>query len=87
MVIYTKGKGRMLHCLLDTRCLKSIVLKKVTDKKQRSKLCDEDTVRYTIYGGKFVWTETGRLPIRLVEFGEKISSHKFQVGSNDIHPA
>ena len=50
MVIDTKGKGRMLHCLLDTGCLKSFVLKKITDKNQRSKLSEEDTVHYTTYG-------------------------------------
>ena len=40
MVIGTNGKGKMLRCLLDTGCSKSIVLKKFPDKKQRSKLCD-----------------------------------------------
>ena len=78
MVIDTKGKGRMLCCLLDTGCLKSIVLKKFTDKKQRSKLGKEDTVCYTTYGGKFVPTETETLPICLIKFREKTSSCGFQ---------
>ena len=62
MVINTKGKGRMRHCLLDTGCSKSIVLKKFTYKKQRSKLNKKDTVRYTTYGGNFVATETATFP-------------------------
>ena len=66
MAIDTKGKGRMLRFLLDTGCLKNIVLKKFTDKEQRSKLSEEDTVCYTTYGGKFVSTKTVTLPIRFV---------------------
>ena len=33
MMINTKGKGRMLRCFLETGCLKSLLLKKFTDKK------------------------------------------------------
>ena len=68
IVIDTEGKVRMIHCLLDTGCSKSIVLKKFTDKKERSKLDRKDTVRYTTYGGNFVSTETATLPIQMVEF-------------------
>ena len=42
MVINSKGKGRMIRCLLDSGCSKSIILKKFTDKNQRTKLSDED---------------------------------------------
>ena len=79
IVIGTNCKGRMLHCLLDTGCLKSIVLKKFTHKKQRTKLQEEDKVCYTTYGGKFESTKTATLPLRLVEFGEETFSHEFQV--------
>ena len=51
MVIGINDKGRTLRSLLDTGCSKSIVLKKFTDKRQRSKLCDK--VQYTTYEGKF----------------------------------
>ena len=84
MVINRKGKGRMLRCVLDTGCLKSIVLKKFTDKKQRSKLSEEDTVYYTTYGRKFVSTKIARLLICLVEFGEETFSHDFQVDAQEM---
>ena len=84
MVINTKGKGRMLRCLLDTECSKSIVLKKFTDEKQRLKLSNEDTVYYTTNGRKFVSTKTARLLIRLIKFGEETSSHDFQVDAQEI---
>ena len=73
----------MLRCLLDTGCSKSIVLKKFTDKKQRSKLDRKDTVRYTTYGGNFVSTETVTLPIQMVEFNNEVSSHEFQVDAQE----
>ena len=81
MVFGTNGKGRNLPCLLDTGCLKSIVLKKFNNKKQRLKLCDK--VQYTTYREKFVSTETATLPLRLVEFGEAILSHEFQVDTQE----
>ena len=84
MVVNTKDKGRILHYLLDTGCLKNIVLKKFTDKKQRSKLSNEDTVCYTTYGGKFVSTATATLLIRMVEFGDETSSHEFQVDAQEM---
>ena len=77
MVVNTKGNERMICCLLDMGCWKSIVVKKVIDKKQKSKFSKEEIVRYTTYGGKFVSTETATLSIRLVEFGEEISSNDF----------
>ena len=83
MVIDTKGKGRILSCLLDACCLKSILLKKFPDKKQRLKLSEEETVCYTTYGRESVSTETTRLQIRLVEFGEEPSSHDFQVNAQE----
>ena len=58
-------------------------MKKFTDKNQRTKLSDEDSVRYKTYGGKFVSTETARLPIRLVEFGDETSTHEFQVDAQE----
>ena len=71
IVLNIKGNERMLCCLLDTGCSKSIVLKKFTDKKYRSKLSKEDTVCYTTYERKFLSTETTTLQIKLVEFGEE----------------
>ena len=58
-------------------------IEEFTDKNQRTKLSDEDSVRYKTYGGKFVSTETARLPIRLVEFGDETSTHKFQVDAQE----
>ena len=83
MVINSKGRGRMIRCLLDSGCLKSIVLKKFTDKKQRSKLSSADSVQYSTYQGDFPSSATATLPIWLVEFGDETSSHEFQMDSQE----
>ena len=80
---WNKWQGQ--NALLSSRhwVFRKYCIEKNTDKKQRLKLGNEDTVCYTIYGGKFVSTATARFPIRMVEFGEEISSHESQVDAQE----
>ena len=81
-VVDKDSKGKMYRALLDSRCSKSLVLKKFTDKKSRSKLTDEDCTVYKTHSGKVVSDSAASLAMRMVEFENNSNitiEHKFQV--------
>ena len=47
------GQEVMARCLLDTGCTKSMILKKFTSKKRRTKLSDKDSIKYLTYGSSY----------------------------------
>ena len=82
MVVDSNGQGRMLQALFDSGCSKSIILKKFTESKQRTKLKPRDHIRYTTYGGTFNSTAKASVGLQFIEFEEKgkqIVEHEFSV--------
>lgn len=77
MVINSKGKCRMIRCLLNSGCSKSVIFKKFTDKKQRKKLSKKDLVLYKIHIWGFVSSATATIPIRMVKFDDETTTHVF----------
>jgi hypothetical protein len=78
--IDSNGKGRMLRALLDSSCSKSIILKKFTEKKRRTKLIGRDQVEYATHGGKFQTKSSASVGFKLIEFANKQQiDYKFQV--------
>ena len=71
MVVDSEGRGRMLRALFDSGCSKSIILKKFTESKQRTKLKPRDHIRYTTYGGTFNSTAKASVGLQFIEFEEK----------------
>ena len=47
------GQEVMARYLLDTGCTKSMILKKFTSKKRRTKLSDKDSIKYLTYSSSF----------------------------------
>ena len=62
------GDEVMTRCLLDTRCTKSMILKKFTDKKRQTKLSDKDSIKYLNYGSSFKLLMTASMGFKMVEF-------------------
>ena len=82
MSVNSKGKTQPIQCLLNTGCSKSIILKKFTESKRRTKQRKEDQVRYTTWGGSFDTHCKASVGFRLVEFeqkGKQTIEYKFQV--------
>ena len=82
MVVDSQGRGRMVRALFDSGCSKSIILKKFTESKRRTKLKPRDHIRYTTYGGTFNSTAKASVGLRFIEFEEKgkqTVEHEFSV--------
>ena len=58
----------MARCLLDTGCTKSMILKRFTDKKRRTKLSDKNSIKYETYGSSFKSSMTPSVGFKMVEF-------------------
>ena len=72
----------MLRALFDSGCSRSIILKKFTESKRRTKLKPRDHIRYTTYGGTFNSTAKASVGLRFIEFEEKgkqTDEHEFSV--------
>ena len=72
----------MARCLLDTRCTKSMILKRFTDKKQQTKLSDKDSIKYETYGSSFKSSMTASVVLKMVEFEKQKNNtvkYEFQV--------
>ena len=85
-VVDSSGKGQMVRALLDTGCLKSLILKEFTERKRRTELPEEEKTVYTTYGGQFISKLSASVGFRLVEFennNDITVKHEFQV--NEIH--
>jgi hypothetical protein len=79
-VIDSNGKGRMLRALLNSGCSKSIILKRFTEKKRRTKLMGRNRVEYATYGGKFQSKSSASVGFKLIKFANKQQiDYKFQV--------
>ena len=62
------GQEVMAQCLLDTGCTKSMILKKFTSMKRRTKLLDKDSIKYLTYGSSFKSSMTASVGFKMVEF-------------------
>ena len=74
----------MARCLLDTGCTKSMILKQFTDKKQRTKLSKENTIKYETYGSEFHSSMTASVGFKMIEFEQQKNQtieFKFQAGT------
>ena len=71
------GQEVMARCLLDTGCTKSMILKKFTDKKRRTKLSDKDSIKYLTYGNSFKSSMAASVGFKMVEF-ESQSNNTFE---------
>ena len=71
MVVDSEGRGRMLRALFDSGCSKSIILKKFTESKRRTKLKPRDHIRYTTYGGTLNSTARASVGLQFIEFEER----------------
>lgn len=71
MVIDSKGKAQIVQALLNTGCTRSIILKKFTKSKRRTKLNSEDQGKYTTWVGTFETHCKASVGFRLIEFKEK----------------
>ena len=72
----------MARCLLDTGCTKSMILKRFTDKKRRTKLSDKDFIKYETYGSSFKSSMTASVGFKMVEFEQQKNNtveYEFQV--------
>ena len=72
----------MLRALFDSGCSKSIILKKFTESKRRTKIEPRDHIRYTTYGSTFNSTTKASVGLRFIEFEEKgkqTVKHEFSV--------
>ena len=81
-IVGTDGTERMAICLLDTGCTKSMILKKFTETKRRTKLSKEETVEYETYGSKFKSSMTASVGFKMVEFQQhqnQTIEYEFQV--------
>ena len=58
----------MSRYLLDTGCIKSMILKKFTDKKRRTKLSDKGSIKYQTYGSSFKSSMMASVGFKMVEF-------------------
>ena len=86
MVTNSKGKTQVLQVLLDTGCSKSIILKKFTESKQRTKQSKEEQVSYTTWGGSFDTHCKASVGFQLLEFnkrGKQTVEHEFQVDGTE----
>ena len=66
-IIDGKQWGRLLWRLLDSRCSKSIIFKKILSSKRIKKLGTKDYVKYSTYGGSVVSRSTALVGLYLVE--------------------
>ena len=76
------GEEVTARCLLDTGCTKSMILKKFTSKKQRTKLSDKDSIKYLTYGSSFKSSMTASVGFKMVEFESQSNNtieYQFQV--------
>ena len=82
MAVDSEGRGRMLRALFNSGCSKSIILKKFTESKRRTKLKPRDHIRYTTYGDTFNSTAKASMGLQFIEFEEKgkqTVEHEFSV--------
>ena len=80
--IEVDGKEVIARCLLDTGCTKSMILKKFTDQKRRTKLSDKDSIKYETYGSSFKSSMTASVGFKMVEFKKQKNitvEYEFQV--------
>ena len=76
------GEEVMARCLLDTGCTKSMILKKFTSKKRRTKLSNKDSIKYLTYGSSFKSSMTASVGFKMVEFESQSNNtieYQFQV--------
>ena len=76
------GQEVMARCLLDTGCTKSMILKKFTSKKRRTKLSDKDSIKYLTYGSSFKSSMTTSVGFKMVKFESQSNNtieYQFQV--------
>ena len=76
------GQEVMARCLLDTGCTKSMILKKFTSKKRRTKLSDKDSIKYLTYGSSFMSSMKASVGFKMVEFESQSNNtieYQFQV--------
>ena len=81
-IVGIDGKEKIAKCLLGTGRTKSMILKKFTDKKRRTKLSKKDTVEYTTYNSKFESSMTANVGFKMVEFEQhqnQTVEYEFQV--------
>ncbi|OEU07148.1 hypothetical protein FRACYDRAFT_251631 [Fragilariopsis cylindrus CCMP1102] len=81
-IVNDNGHETMARCLLDTGCTKSMILKQFTDKKRRTKLSKENTIRYETYGSTFHSSMTASVGFKMIEFENQKNQtieYKFQV--------
>ena len=81
------GKEVMARCLLDTGCTKSMILKKFTSKKRRTKLSDKDSIKYLTYGSSFKSSMTASVGFKMVEFESQKNDtieYEFQVDESSV---
>ena len=76
----------MLRALLNSGCTKSIILKKLTLPKVRTRLSKKDCRTYETYGGHFTSSSVALVAFRQVEFNKnKDLSINFKFQVNEVN--